>query len=54
MLMKTTTGTTAGYVPRLVASTFGMVQGTGAPASRPRIDALPLAQLDSSPEVLTV
>ena len=52
--MKTTTGTAAGYAPRPVASILGMVQGTGAPASRPRIDAFsPLAEPDSSPEALT-
>jgi len=53
--MKTTTGTSAGYVPRLVAPTSGMVRGTGAPASRPRSLAIfpSLAEPDSSPEALT-
>ncbi len=53
--MKTTTGTSAGYAPRLVASILGMVEGTGAPASRLRIPATfsPLAEPDSSPEALT-
>lgn len=56
MLMKKTTGTAAGYVPRLVASIFGMVEGTGVPASRPRTGALssPLHEPDSSSEALTV
>ena len=56
VLMKKTTGIAAGYVPRPVAPTFGIVEGTRAPAPRPRTGASssPLHEPDSSPEVLTV
>ena len=45
-----------GYVPRPVAPTLGIVEGTRAPAPRPRTGASssPLHEPDSSPEVLTV